>query len=104
MNIFINLECWSCPCGIVTNMLYCSTTWSSRDNVDSVMAKMLDCGLKVSKFKLQLCNYVHFLTNIPLSPSYGLNRTTTVLLRKLWNEITYEGWYAIKQRTQTKPK
>ena len=25
----------------------------------SVMAKVLDCGLKVSEFKLQLCNYIH---------------------------------------------
>ena len=27
------------------------------------MAKVLDCGLKVSKFKSQLCYYVHLQTN-----------------------------------------
>ena len=27
------------------------------------MAKVLDCGLKVSKFKLQLCYYIHFQIN-----------------------------------------
>ena len=38
----------------------------------------------------------------PYPPSYGLNSTTTVLLGEwLWRQITYEGWYAIKQRNQT---
>ena len=37
--------------------------------------------------------------------SYGLNSTTTVLLQVwLWHWITHEGWYAIKQRSQTKPE
>ena len=37
---------------------------------------------------------------IPLSLilGYGLNSTTSVL----WHNITCKGWYAIKQRTQTK--
>ena len=40
----------------------------------------------------------------PYPPSYGLNSTTTVLLREwLWHWITYKGWYAIKQRNRTKP-
>ena len=39
----------------------------------------------------------------PYPPSYGLNSTTTVLGEWLWHEITYKGWYAIKQRNQTKP-
>ena len=29
----------------------------------SIMANMLDCGLKVSKFEVLLCYYVHFWTN-----------------------------------------
>ena len=40
----------------------------------------------------------------PYPPSYGLNSTTTVLLGEwIWHWITYKGWYAIKQRNQTKP-
>ena len=39
----------------------------------------------------------------PYPPSYGLNSTTTVLLGEwLWHWITYEVWYAIKQRNRTK--
>ena len=38
----------------------------------------------------------------PYTPSYGLNSTTNVLA-SLWLHITHEGWYAIKQRNQTKP-
>ena len=35
--------------------------------------------------------------------SYGLNSTTTVLLQgRFWHWMTHEGWYAIKQRNQTK--
>ena len=53
------------------------------------MAKVLDWGLKASEFKLQLCYYIHFLTNtfgkcvnsIKLS-SYGLNNTTVSLLQR----------------------
>ena len=28
-----------------------------------IMGKVLDCGLEVSEFKLQLCYYVHFQPN-----------------------------------------
>ena len=52
-----------------------------------VVAKVLNCGIVVSEFKLQLCCYVHFQTNAPLEwyeipyPfSYRLNSTNTVLL------------------------
>ena len=54
------------------------------------MVKVLDCGLKVSKFKLQSHNYVHFHFNtlgkgmnplIPPTPRYGLNSITAVLLQ-----------------------
>ena len=29
-------------------------------SLHGIMAKMLDCDLKVSKFELKLCYYVHF--------------------------------------------
>ena len=29
-----------------------------------MMAKVLDCGLKISEFELQLYYYVHFWTNV----------------------------------------
>ena len=53
-----------------------------------IMAQELDCGLKVSKFKLQSCYYIHFWTStigkgmtllIPLA--IGLNSITAVLLQ-----------------------
>ena len=46
-------------------------------------ANELDCDIIVSKFKLQSCNYFHFLTNTLLSPNYGLNSITIVL----------QGWF-----------
>ena len=75
----------SCPCG--------------------VMVKAMDCGIKVSEFKFQLCHYVHFWTNTlgkgmnpPYPNSYGLNSTTAVHLEGwLGHQITLEGRYAIKQ-------
>ena len=51
------------------------------------IVKVLDCGLKVSEFKLQSCYYVHFWTNTlgkgmnHLMPHYGLISTTAVLLQ-----------------------
>ena len=66
----------------------------------------LDCNSVVSEFKLQLHYYVRFWTNnlgkgmnllIPFR--YGLNRSTSVLLQGwLSYQITYGGWYAIKQK------
>ena len=39
----------------------------------------------------------------PYPVSYGLNSTTTVLLGEwLWHQITYKGWYAIKQRNRNR--
>ena len=64
-----------------------------------------------SEDKLQSHYYIHFQTNTleqvmnPLipSPRYSSNSTTTILLQGwLWNNITHKGWYAIKQRSQTK--
>ena len=41
-------------------------------NPHSMMAKVLDCGLEVSKFKLQLCYYIHFQTNTLGKGKYSL--------------------------------
>ena len=38
-----------------------TTSWRGRPR--GVMVKMMDCGFVVSKFKLQLRNYVHFRAN-----------------------------------------
>ena len=61
--------------------------WYPRD----VMVKVLDCGIVVNEFELQLHYYINFWTdtlgkgNEPSYPSiYGLDSTTTVLL---------EGWF-----------
>ena len=58
-----------------------------------VIVKAMDCGIVVSEFVLQSCYYVHFQANTlgkgmnpPYPPSYGLNSTTTLLLREwLWH-------------------
>ena len=59
-----------------------------------VMVKAMDCRIVVSEFVLQSRYFVHFRANTlgkeryePLyPPSYGLNSTTTVLLREwLWH-------------------
>ena len=53
------------------------------------MAKVLDCSLEKSEFKLQSQYYVRFLTithvksiEPPNSPNYGLNSITAVLLQR----------------------
>ena len=72
------------------------------------IVKVMDCGILVSEFVLQLRYYVHFWANtlgkgmnLPYSPCYGSNSTTTVLgeMALALNNI---GWYAIKQRTKSK--
>ena len=52
-----------------------------------VVAKVLGCNILVNEFKLQLRHYVRFPTNtigkamtLILSPIYGLNNTTAVIL------------------------
>ena len=66
-------------------------------------------ALFVQRFFFTTASYcVHFWTNAlgnGMNPhSYGLNGITAVLLQGwLWHLITPEGWYAIKQRNQTKP-
>ena len=51
-----------------------------------VMAKVLDCSLKLSKLEFQSCYYIHFQINTfgkSIEPSYrlnyGLNSITAVL-------------------------
>ena len=73
------------------------------------MINAMDCRIVVSEFVLQSRYYVHFRANTPgerykppYPPGYGLNSTTTALLGEwLSHQITYKGWYAIKQRNQT---
>ena len=51
-----------------------------------VVVKAMDCGIVVREFVLQSRDYIHFRANTfgngmnPLSPSYGLNSITIVLL------------------------
>ena len=89
--------------------------WNLKDFVEcprGVMVKAIDCRIIVSEFEFQSCYYVHFRTNTlgkginpPYPPIYGLNSIPAVLLEGwLWHWITNKGWYAIKQRNQTKPK
>ena len=62
-------------------------------NKGGVMVKAMDCGIVVSEFVFQSRYYVHFSGKYPWEryeppypPSYGLNSTTTVLLREwLWH-------------------
>ena len=74
------------------------------------MVKAMVCGIVVSEFVLQSRYYVHSRANTlgkgiepPYPPSYELNSPNTVLLGEwLWHEITYKGWYDIKNK-ETKP-
>ena len=76
--------------------------WKINDTLmgvpHGIMAYILDCCLKVNEFVLQLHYYNKFWSNLlekrinPHSPCCGLNNITAVLLQ----EITNEGWYAIK--------
>ena len=54
----------------------------------SIVNNMLDCDIVVSKFKLQLCQYIHFQTNtlgkgmnLSYPSSYELNSATTVFYK-----------------------
>ena len=64
------------------------TSLISVRNLCGVMAKVLDCGPKVSEFKCQSHYYVHFQMNTfgkgietPYSLSFGLNSITAILLQ-----------------------
>ena len=64
-------------------LLYFKNIWG---NLHGVIAKVLDYSLEVLEFKLSLCNYVHFQTNIlgmnlSYSPSYESNSNTAVFLQ-----------------------
>ena len=59
-----------------------------------VMVKAMDCGIGVHEFELRslLGKYPWERNEPPYPPSYGLNKTTTVLLGGwLWHKITYKG-------------
>ena len=63
------------------------------------MANVLGCDIVVSEFEIQLPYYVHFQTN---TLQKGMNPVIlpsfVPLLGWLWHSMTYEGWYAIKER------
>ena len=81
---------------------------NTRGSPCGIIAKVQNCSLDVSEFKLPLCYCIHFHTNTlgkgmnPLiSPSYGLDSTTTVILQEwLWHGIIHKGWYAMKQKNK----
>ena len=76
----------------------------------AVVDNILDCDIKVSEFNPQSWYYIHFwantlgkVMNFLMPYSYGRNSSTTFLLQGwLWHWITHKGWYAIRQRNQTK--
>ena len=59
-----------------------------RRSLRAAVANMLDYDIIISKFELELCDYIHFQTNTLgkgmnslTTLCYGLNSTTTVLLQ-----------------------
>ena len=82
---------------------YNNWEWRAHD----VVANGLNCDITVSS-NSHLLYYVNFQTNTlregmnPLSPNYGLNDITMVLIQG-WHEIPHKGWHTVKQRNQTKP-
>ena len=96
-------------CNICTEVMYVGLCWLAtigmsicrKGSPHSVMGKVLwPCS---KWFKLQLCYYIHFMTN---TFRKGMNRLIpssyiiTVVLQQewLWHKITHKGWYAIKQK------
>ena len=77
--------CYICIHGEGVSVIY---AYMGRGCPYSVVANILDCDIVGSKFKLQLCSYIHFWTNAlgkGMNPfiitSYELNSTTTILLQ-----------------------
>ena len=72
---------------------------------EGVMVKALNFGVVISEFEHQSRYYVHFgvyALGEDMNPLiYQLNSTNTVLEEWVLHWITYEGWYAIKKRTQS---
>ena len=63
----------ACVCIYICVCTYVSVCVCVYISIDSfihcgVMAKVLDCGLKVSEFKLQLHDCIHFWTKILMNP------------------------------------
>ena len=77
------------------------------------MATVLDSDIFVSEFELQSSYYAQFQTNTlekGINPPYtsscgGLDSIIVVLLQGCPGYlITYEGWYAFKQRNQNRTR
>ena len=72
----------------------------------NIVISVLDSGIAISVFKLQLYYYIHFRTlrkdmNLFIPTSNGLNSTTAVLVHGwLWHWIANGGWSSIKQKNQ----
>ena len=65
------------------------------------MAKMVDCSLEVSKFKLRLHYYIHFQTN---NFGKGMHSFIISTLGQIVPHLLLQEWlwhYATKQRNQT---
>ena len=76
-------------------------SFKKGESLYGVVANVVDCDIVGSEFKL-------FFGQIPLGKVWTplilrLNCTNSILLQGwLWHWITHKGWYAIKQRKQTK--
>ena len=67
---------------------------SYKESPHIVMAKVLDCGLKVNKFKPKSCY------EPPNSLGYRLNSITAIIPQGwLWHEIIHEGWLPLNKET-----
>ena len=93
---------WIAPLPLIRTW-YC---WVLSKEVSSTIFKVFGMsrpGIEVSEFEIQSPHFVHFhfgKIRTFLSPSYGLNSITTVLLQGLiWHYITHDDWYAIKPRS-----
>ena len=90
----------------VSVTIFYATFWQS---FRSIMTNVLDCDLEVKQVRTLValqCSLSNYYTwkkhKLSYPSSYGLNSITTLLLQeKLWHKITHNGWYAIKQRSQT---
>ena len=82
-------------------IMYINQICKTGSPYDTV-ANVLDCNIIVSKFKLQSCYYVHFQINNIGKDMSPLILPAVHLQGWLWHWITHKGWYAIKQRNESK--
>ena len=93
LSIYLSVRICPCTRRAWTHTHTHAYTYTRGGGPRCVMVKAMDCGIVVREFVLQSRYYVHFWTNTlgkgmnpTYPPSYGLNSTTTVLLREyLWH-------------------